>query len=464
VRYSDVATSPSELLGPIPPTSAQRRSAGRQARRRVARSAHAGWLPPPDRADPVEVLAESNRTRVPELVPLRYRRMIASPFAFLRGSALVMALDLAARPSSGIEVTLCGDAHVANFGLFASPERRLLFDLNDFDEAGPGPFEWDLARLVASAAVGAGEAGLRRAGARRAALAAAGSYREWIGRYAGMSHLDVWYARLEVDQLLPLARGAGRAAARRVVRRAGERTHHRAVAKLTELREGRRRIVPDPPLITSLDDDPDALAQLPEMVASYRTTLTPAVRDLLDHYHLVDAARKVVGVGSVGTRCWVLVLQGPDGSPLVLQAKEAGVAAPQAAGWPAPPMHAGERVVQGQRRLQAASDLLLGWTTAPATGTEYYVRQLWDAKGSAELTELPESALLAYVRLCGWALARAHARRGAAAEIAGYLGRSDRFDRAMADFALAYASQTAADHAALVAAVDSGRLPVSAHP
>jgi len=453
-----VGPAPAVLGAPLPPPD-ERRRAGRARRAEVPRRAHGDWDPPAGRFDPVEVLVESCRTRVPELVPIRFGRMLASPFTFFRGSALVMALDLATCPSVGLPVQLCGDAHLANFGVFASPERSLLFDLNDFDETWPGPFDWDVRRLTTSVVLAARDNGMSDAEATAAARAAAAAYRTWTDRYAGMTQLEIWYARLDATKLADLMAPSDQRTAQRVLDKAGDRTHHRALAKLTDLVDDRRRIVADPPLVTPVANFPvDALAT---MVEHYRATLTSDRQELFDRYRLVDLARKVVGVGSVGTRCLIALFQGPNGGPLFLQVKEAGLAAPAAAGVPGPAIHQGQRVVEGQRRLQAASDVLLGWTTNPLDGVEYYVRQLWDAKGSADVATLRPGALATYAAGCGRALARAHARCGDAAAVAGYLGRSSAFDDAMVAFATAYADQTERDHAALRAAADGGRIPVA---
>jgi uncharacterized protein (DUF2252 family) len=403
------------------------------------------------------VLVESCRTRLTDLVPIRFGRMLSSPFAFFRGSALVMALDLATCPTSGLVVQLCGDAHLANFGLFASPERRVVFDLNDFDETWPGPFDWDVRRLATSVVLAARENRVAPADADAAARAAVAAYRTWMHRYATMTQLEVWYARLDAETLRDLLAPSHRRTADRTIERAGGRDHHRALAKLTATVEGRRRIVADPPLLTPVEGfRADALAS---MIAGYRDTLAAERQELFDRYRLVDLARKVVGVGSVGTRCWIALFQGPNGGPLFLQVKEAGTSAPEQAGWPGPHGHHGQRVVEGQRRLQATSDVLLGWTTNPLDGVEYYVRQLWDAKGSVDVTTLTPGGLATYAAGCGWALARAHARTGDASAIAGYLGRSSRFDDAVVAFAGSYADQATRDHAALVEAVAAGRVP-----
>jgi uncharacterized protein (DUF2252 family) len=440
---------------------AERRSQGRARRQLVARSSHSAWEFTADRPDPVEVLIDSNRTRLVDLVPLRNRRMLASPFAYFRGSALMMTLDLARSPSTNLSVQLCGDAHLMNFGVFASPEHSLLFDLNDFDETWPGPFEWDVKRLAASVVLACRANGMAPSQARSAAVASAAAYRHWIERYSEMNPLDVWYAKLDARELLDLMQPSDRRLAKRTLDKALERNHLKALAKLTEVVDGHPRITADPPLVVRHEGDPAIMRQMPSMLREYANSLSTERRVLFERYRLVDVARKVVGVGSVGRRCWLLLLEGPNHDPLFLQAKEAGVAAPEAAGLPGPSLHHGQRVVTGQRMLQAAGDVLLGWTTAGETNTPYYVRQLWDAKGSADVAGMSPTALRTYSSACGWALARAHARTSDSAAIAGYLGRTPRFDEAIGDFAEAYADQCERDHATLLAASDDGRIPVS---
>ena len=317
-------TLPAALLGPVP-TRVERVAEGKGLRKVVPRLAHAGWEPGPDRFDPVDVLVESNRSRVSDLVPLRHRRMLESPFAFLRGSALVMAHDLATTPTAGLTVQLCGDAHVLNFGVFASPERTLVFDLNDFDETWPGPFEWDVKRLAASAFVACQENGMDDAAARVVTMDAVGSYRTWMQRYSEMTHLEVWYAMLDGRTVLDLFSPSDRRVTKRTIDKALTRNHEAAVTKLTKLVDGRRSIIANPPLVTRVDEDREVAEQLPHMIEAYRQTLAPDRRALFDRYRLVDMARKVVGVGSVGTRCYILLFQGPNGGPLFLQAKEASV-------------------------------------------------------------------------------------------------------------------------------------------
>jgi uncharacterized protein (DUF2252 family) len=436
-------------------TPAARADLGRAARKRVTRSAHARWVPPADRPDPVAVLERQGRDRLPELLPVRYGRMTASPFAFLRGSAAVMATDLASRPHTGLTVQLCGDAHLLNFGLYASPDRALLFDLNDFDETFPGPFEWDVKRLAASVAVAGRENGHGEDKVRRAALEAVAAYRTTMRRLSGRGELEVWYERIDADSLLPLVRSTRR---RRQVAasltRARRRTSLQALGKLTEVVDGRRRIINDPPLLEpagAVDT-----ASLRKIFSDYRSTLSEERRLLLDRYRFVDAARKVVGVGSVGLRCFVVLLTGRDADdPLFLQIKEARKSVLEEHLPIGPYVHPGHRVVAGQRLLQAASDIFLGWMSGPQ-GRAFYWRQLRDMKGSADVAGMSPPDLLGYARLCGTALARAHARSGDRIAIAAYLGGADTFEHAVADFALGYADQTTADHATLCAAVAAG--------
>lgn len=441
-------------------TPADRAERGRAARKRVARSAHAGWVPSVDRPDPVAVLERQGRDRLPELLPIRYGRMVASPFAFLRGSAAVMAADLASQPHTGLTVQLCGDAHLLNFGLYASPERALLFDLNDFDETFPGPFEWDVKRLAASVAVAARENGHSDAKAHRAALEATAAYRTALRALARKGELAVWYDRIDADSLLPLVRSArNRRRVESSLTRARRRTSLHAVGKLTEIVDGSRRIVHDPPLLEPAGASD--MASLRKIFSDYRSTLSEERRLLLDRYRFVDAARKVVGVGSVGTRCFILLLAGRDqDDPLFLQIKEARKSVLEEHLPNGPYVHPGHRVVAGQRLLQAASDIFLGWMTGPQ-GRAFYWRQLRDMKGSADVAGMGPAELLAYGRLCGTALARAHARSGDRIAIAAYLGGTDTFEHAVADFASAYATQTTTDHATLGAAVAAGVVTAS---
>ncbi|MEU6380826.1 DUF2252 domain-containing protein [Streptomyces sp. NPDC046909] len=442
---------------------ADRAARGRAARKRVTRSAHAAWIPGIDRPDPVAVLERQGRDRLPELLPIRYGRMTASPFAFLRGSAAVMAADLAAQPHTGLTVQLCGDAHLLNFGLYASPERALLFDLNDFDETFPGPFEWDVKRLAASVVVAARENGHSEAKARRAALEATTAYRASIHRLARLGELAVWYERLDADTLLPLVRSARhRRRMESSLTRARRRTSLHAVGKLTEVVDGRRRIIHDPPLLEPAGA-PD-MAALRKIFSDYRSTLSEERRLLLDRYRFVDAARKVVGVGSVGMRCFIVLLSGRDADDaLFLQIKEARQSVLEEHLPHGPYVHPGHRVVAGQRLLQAASDIFLGWMTGPQ-GRAFYWRQLRDMKGTADVAGMTPADLTAYARLCGTALARAHARSGDRIAIAAYLGGTDTFDHAIADFAHTYATQTTKDHATLATAIAAGVVRASPEP
>ncbi|MGW2820304.1 DUF2252 domain-containing protein [Streptomyces sp. NPDC001443] len=434
-------------------TPADRAQRGKAARKYVARSAHGLWLPSVERPDPVAVLERQGRDRLPELLPVRYGRMSASPLAFLRGAAAVMAGDLAAQPHTGLTVQLSGDAHLLNFGLYVSPERTLLFDLADFDETFPGPFEWDVKRLAASVAVAARENGHPETKVRRAALAAVAGYHTAMRRLARLGELAVWYERIEADRLLPLVRD-GRRRQDSSLTRARRRTSLHALGRLSEVVDGRRRIVRDPPFLESVGA-PDAAA-LRKIFSDYRSTLSEERRLLLDRYRFVDAARKVVGVGSIGTRCFLVLLAGADGDDLLfLQLKEARESVLERHLPGGPYVHHGHRVVAGQRLLQAAGDIFLGWTTGPQ-GRAFYWRRLRDTKGPANVAGASPAALLRYARLCGTALARAHARSGDRIAIASYLGSADTFDRSVADFAMGYADRTAADHAVLVAAVAAG--------
>lgn len=436
---------------------AERAAQGKRARKTAPRSSHAPWIPAADRPDPVVVLERQGADRLPDLLPIRYGRMAASPFAFLRGAAAVMAGDLAAVPHTGLTVQLCGDAHLLNFGLFASPERSLLFDLNDFDETYPGPFEWDVKRLAASVAVAARDNGHSDRQAHRAALSAAAAYRINMRRLASLGELTVWYERIDAHELLPLVRTERhRRRAERTLAQATRRTSLHALGKLTETTpDGRRRIVHDPPLLEPAGVS-DAAA-IRKMFGDYRSTLAEERRRLLDRYRFVDAARKVVGVGSVGTRCYIVLLAGRDADdPLFLQIKEATRSViEEHLPYHGPYVHPGHRVVSGQRLLQAAGDIFLGWMTGPQ-GRAFYWRQLRDMKGSADIAVMPPDELLSYARLCGTALSRAHARSGDRISIASYLGGADTFDRAVASFALRYADQSVTDHDALRRAISSG--------
>jgi uncharacterized protein (DUF2252 family) len=445
----------------------QRHERGRAARRLVPRGSHAQWAPAPDRPDPVDLLEAQAKDRIQELLPIRYGRMMASPFAFLRGSAIVMAQDLAGTPKSGIQVQLCGDAHLLNFGAYASPERALLFDLNDFDETLPGPWEWDIKRLAASFVVAGRDNGFDTADCREAAQASVDSYRQRMAEFSEMGELEVWYSRLgeeDVRELLTEAR-AGKKTAKKLsknVRKARGRDSLQALSKLTRVTGGRRIIDDDPPLLVRIPEEDEIRSQVYAILESYKRTLQEDRRHLLDRFRFVDAARKVVGVGSVGTRAYVVLLEGRDEEdPLFLQVKEAGASVLEGHVASNTYEHHGHRVVAGQRLMQAASDIFLGWFRG-TEGRDFYWRQLKDMKGSADLEGMSPDELVIYAGLCGWTLARAHARSGDRVQIAAYLGKSERFDRAIADFAQAYADQTERDHAALCAAVKSGRLATDA--
>ncbi|AXG76342.1 DUF2252 domain-containing protein [Streptomyces paludis] len=440
-------------------TPADRAERGRAARRQATRSSHGLWIPAADRPDPLTVLARQAAGRVPELLPLRYRRMAASPFAFLRGAAAVMAGDLATQPRTGLTVQLCGNAHLLNFGVFAAPGRAPLFDIDDFDETLPGPFEWDVKRLAASVAVAALGNGHSEAHARRAVRAGAEAYRTSMRRLAPLGELDVWYERIDTAGILPRVRAAHRPRAAAGPDGEPFRTCLRTLDRLTDAPGGRRRIAPDPPLLEPVSRID--LAMLRRVFIGYRSTLPEERRLLLDRFRFVDAARKVAGVGGVGARCFLVLLEGRGaGDPLFLQIKEAGRSVLEPHLQQSAYTHQGHRVVAGQRLLQAAGDIFLGWVTAPE-GRQFYWRQLRDRRGAEEGEDMAPALLHDYARLCGAALARAHARSGDRIAIAHYLGASDVFDRAVADFALRYTARNAADHAALVAAVAAGRVPVA---
>jgi uncharacterized protein (DUF2252 family) len=449
----------------------ERAATGKAARSRAPRAAHADWGPPPDRADPVEILGRQASTRVPELVPIRYGRMAVSPFTFYRGAAAVMAADLARTPVSGLRVQVCGDAHLSNFGVFAAPDRRLIFDLNDFDESLPGPWEWDVKRLAASFEIAARGNDLKRKRCRQVVLAALSAYREAMRGFAKLRHLEVWYARLDAEAVLGVLRSEGDKAVRRVekgVAKARAKDSMRALDRLTHTVGGELRIVSKPPLIVPLDEllegneRRQVEAVLLGILNSYRSTLQGDRRRLLDTYRFRDLARKVVGVGSVGTRAWIVLLTGrDDDDPMVLQAKEAEASVLEPYAGKSRFGNHGRRVVEGQRLMQAASDSFLGW--CPAVGVDgrerdFYVRQLWDGKGSTDIEEISPRGLEVYARMCGWTLARAHARSGDAVAIGSYLGSGDSFDAAIAEFSALYADQNERDHAALVAAIESGRI------
>jgi uncharacterized protein (DUF2252 family) len=442
---------------------------GKAARRQVPRSSHGEWEPP--ERDPVAILAAQDEDRVAELVPLRYGRMLASPFTFYRGAAALMAEDLAPAPQTGLEVQLCGDAHLSNFGVFAAPDRRLVFDCNDFDETNPGPFEWDLKRLVASIEIAGRARGFSKRQRRAALLETAGRYRGAMRGFAAMRNLDVWYARIDVEPALAAVRSQVDERRYRQIERglakAEAKDSMRALRKLTREENGELRIISDPPLITpveALTDAADVEEQLQRVIATYRESLSPDRRHLAETYRYVHAARKVVGVGSVGTRAWIVLLLGQDsGDPLFLQAKEAGPSVLEPHLGASRYRHHGRRVVEGQRLMQAASDVFLGWVTVEGldgTPRSFYVRQLWDGKGSAEVARFGPRDLAGYGGLCATTLARAHARSGERTEVAAYLGKSDVFDQALARFAAAYADQNERDFERVSEAAADGEITV----
>jgi uncharacterized protein (DUF2252 family) len=450
---------------------AERAEAGRAARKKTPRSAQGEWAPADGRRDPVSILERQAETRVPELVPIRYGRMAVSPFTFYRGAAAVMAADLAPTPVTGLRVQLCGDAHLSNFGAFAAPDRRLVFDLNDFDETLPGPWEWDVKRLAASFEIAGRQNGFKRKERRAATLEVGREYREAIRAFASMRNLEVWYARLAVDDLLGRIREVDHSRAKQVEKgaaKARSKDSLRALSRLSQTVDGQLRIISDPPLIVPLDEllegsaRSEAEAAIHGVLEAYHSTLEVDRRRLLDTYRFRDLARKVVGVGSVGTRAWVVLLTGRDDEdPLFLQAKEAEASVLEPYSGSSRFRNHGRRVVEGQRLMQAAGDSFLGW--CPALGVDgqerdFYVRQLWDWKRSVDTETLGPEELALYGRLCGWVLARAHARSGDAVAIGAYLGSGGTFEDALAEFSRLYADQNESDHAALLAAIDSGRL------
>jgi uncharacterized protein (DUF2252 family) len=453
----------------LPKAIEERLAEGRAERESVPLEAHGEWAEPDSRPDPVGIIEKQNAARVPELVPIRHGRMIVSPFTFYRGTAAIMAADLSRNPTTGLRVQCCGDAHLSNFGLFAAPDRRPVFDLNDFDETLPAPFEWDVKRLVTSFVVAARGNGHRRRDQRAAARTAAAAYRTTIATAATMRFLDVWYKRFDAEELLaefgPTVKKAERKSARKVLAKAQTRTSLGSLSKFAERVEGRYQIKQQPPLIVRPPEveSPGFEQVIRQGLADYARSLDPDRRVVLDHYHYVDFARKVVGVGSVGTEALMVLLMGDrEDDPLFLQLKQAGtsVLAPYAGAGEYE--HQGERVVNGQRLMQAASDSLLGWLTGTGEHKhEFYVRQLRDMKGSAAVETMTPERLALYGRLCGATLARAHARTGNAAKLIGYLGDDDTFDRALERFAVAYADQNDTDYAAFTAAADEHRIEVA---
>ena len=456
-------------------TISERVTLGKAARAEVPRSSHGVYEPPRRRSDPIKLLEGQAKTRVPELVPVRYGRMLVSPFTFYRGAALIMASDLSNTPNSGLNVQCCGDAHLSNFGVFASPERRLVFDVNDFDETLPGPWEWDVKRLAVSMLIAAQYNGYPIKDQEQIVLDTVARYRTAMSEFAAMKNLDVWYAHLDIEDTLAQLRSQFKAKqvkrTEKELAKARTKDSMKAFSKLTREVDGEARIVAEPPLIVPIDD----LAQeegigrdqmfdlLHELLRSYRATLEHDRRVLLEEFELVDFARKVVGVGSVGTRAWIALLLGRNGQdPLFLQMKEAEASVLEQFLSPSEFENHGERVVTGQRLMQASSDIFLGWVRTPegegGLPRDFYGRQLKDWKGSAEIEQMIPKGMATYGRLCGWTLARAHARSGDRIAIAAYLGKGPSFDRAIVEFCHGYAEQNERDYQALVDAVKSGRI------
>jgi uncharacterized protein (DUF2252 family) len=443
---------------PFGPTVMERMTEGKALRQRVPRTLHAKWVPRVDRPDPFDLLRNVDRGRLPELLSIRYGRMRKSPFAFFRGAAALMAADLAAAPKTGIRVQACGDCHVSNFGGFATPERRLIFDINDFDETLPAPWEWDVKRLATSIVLAGRKIGVREQYCSDAARTAVASYREHMRKYTGMRALDVWYSRLDAELLIKKAKTpTGKQYWERVEAKAKFQTAEHIFPKITAVVNGQPHIIDNPPLVYHPRQMRRLGRRVREMFHRYRLTLPEERRILLNRYHIVDIARKVVGVGSVGTRCAVVLLMAGPNDPLFLQFKEALVSVFEPYAGMSRFANHGERVVTGQRILQSASDIFLGWTRDDE-GHDYYFRQLRDMKMKINVEDMSKQDWIEYVELCGWSLARAHARTGDAARISGYLGKKDRFDQAIAKFAVNYADQTERDHAVFIKAVRTRRL------
>ena len=454
-------------------TVEQRVARGRAARAQLPRSAHGEWKPTQRTLQPLDLLEEQAETRVPELVPIRYGRMAVSPFAYYRGAALPMAADLSTAPHTSLSVQLCGDAHLSNFGGFASPERTMIFDVNDFDETASGPFEWDVKRLAASIEVAARGRNMDDPTRRAIVVAAVRSYQEGIRSFAGMPNLAVWYERLDLDAI---TRRWGNDAGQQLVKqtqknvaKAESKDQIKARAKLTTIVGGELRFLSDPPLLVPAKElfgeieGADAEEMIHDTIRNYRRTLAGDRRRLLESYRYVDLARKVVGVGSVGTRAWVALFVGRDNDDtLILQVKEAEASVLERFLGKSPYANHGQRVVEGQRLMQAASDIFLGWqrVTAGVDGRphDYYLRQLWDWKFSADVDTMPPAGLSVYGRVCGWTLALGHGRSGDCVAVGSYLGGGEVFAQAMADFAASYADQTEVDHTALIDAIASGRI------
>jgi uncharacterized protein (DUF2252 family) len=455
-----------------PLSPAESEAAGKKARDKTSRKTLGKWKPAAGRPSPVATIKRQNKTRVPELVPIRHGRMGVSAFTFYRGGAGIMAADLGVSPNTGLTVQLCGDAHLSNFGVFAAPDRRLIFDINDFDETHPGPFEWDVERLAASFAIGGRDLGFKERDRRAAVAEAAGEYRREMRRLAAMRTIDVWYERLDLDAVEQYRSQVSKKAARtydKTLAKAERKNSLRALDKLTQSVDGELRIISDPPLIVPVAEMAKSdrqlktvMGRLQDLLASYRRTLDGDVRHLAESYRFADLARKVVGVGSVGTRAWIVLLLGrDDADPLFLQVKEAEASVLEDFAGKSKFKQQGRRVVEGQRLMQAAGDIFLGWLTAEGPDgkeRDFYVRQLWDGKGSAQVELMDPQRMRIYARLCGWTLARAHARSGDRVAIASYLGKGEAFDRAMCDFAEAYADQNESDYREFAKAIQNGQL------
>jgi uncharacterized protein (DUF2252 family) len=457
----------------VPHLSPQERTArGKAARAEIPRSSHSVFEPGTSGRDPIALLEEQAKTRVPDLVPIRHGRMLVSPFAFYRGAALIQASDLATTPTSGLRAQLCGDAHLSNFGVFGSPERSMLFDVNDFDETLPGPFEWDVKRLAGSLVVAGRERGFSPKERSRAVLTTVGTYRTAMAQFAVQSNLEVWYAHFDVDrEFAKLGADLDAETRRRTERNIAKwrtRDSIDALGKLTTEVDGQPRIVSNPPLIVPIEelvpeaDFHELMSRIRSIIRGYRRTLQSDRRHLLESFGLVQVARKVVGVGSVGTRAWMLLLLGrDDGDPLFLQAKEAEASVLERFAGVSEYTNHGQRVVAGQHVMQASSDIFLGWERVEGLDgqrRDFYVRQLRDWKGSVDIDRITPANLAQYGRLCGWTLARAHARSGDRIAISAYLGNNDVFDQAIVRFAETYADQNERDYEALQVAVGQGRL------
>ncbi|WP_008312806.1 DUF2252 domain-containing protein [Leptolyngbya sp. PCC 6406] len=440
----------------------QRWATGKALRKQVPRSAHGEWQPATLRPDPVDLIEQSNQGRDPGLIPLRHGRMLASPFTFFRGSALIMATDMATTPVTGLRVEACGDCHLLNFGGFATPERNLIFDLNDFDETLPAPWEWDIKRLTTSLVIAGQDLGFSEADCGSIAQKAVHAYRDSIRDYGQQRALEVWYACLDAELVLDHAPSEEiHHHWQEMISRAYKRTPEQAFDSLTEIVAGQRRFREEPPLVYHPADFDTYFQTIEALFSQYRQTLQDNHQFFLDRYHLVDVAVRVVGVGSVGTHCGVALLMADETDGLILQYKEARPSVLEPYAGKSPYDHEGQRIVSGQRMVQAASDILLGWTS-DRTGRDFYFRQLRDMKTAIRLKGMSVQGLAAYGEICGSTLALAHARSGDPAMIGGYLGKGDGFDRAVANFALAYARQNQQDYEAMQAAVASGRLPIQA--